>query len=214
MNDQYRGFIADSGEISDLISLPETRGELEAISNYLGVDNGRNYFAEEATEFNLKSIDLSNINLISFATHALVSGELENLNEPGLILTPPSNPTMNDDGILTASEITKLDLSNTNFVILSACNTTAGSDSDAEELSGLSRAFFYSGANSILASHWPVVSEIAPMITVGIFKNLYESDYTITKSEAMRLSIMDYIKNSDEKLLHPSYWAAFSLIGG
>ena len=57
---------------------------------------------------------------------------------------------------------------NADWVVLSACNTAAADGSPgAEGLSDLAKAFFYSGARSLLVSHWPVASQATvPLTTV------------------------------------------------
>jgi CHAT domain-containing protein len=64
--------------------------------------------------------------MLHFATHGALAGELAGASEPGLILTPPEAATEEDDGYLSASEIAQLKL-DADWVILSACNTAAGS---------------------------------------------------------------------------------------
>ena len=71
-----------------------------------------------------------------------------------------------DNGLLTASEVAQLNL-DADWVVMSACNTAAGSADGAEALSGLARAFFYAGARALLVSHWYVNSEAAVAITTG-----------------------------------------------
>ena len=100
----------------------------------------------------MKTLPLNNYRVIQFATHGLVAGDLSGLAEPALVLTPPRVPTEADDGLLTASEIAALRL-NADWVVLSACNTAAGTGQGAEALSGLARAFFYAGARALLVSH-------------------------------------------------------------
>src|SRR5262245_66451196 len=79
--------------------------------------------------------------------------------EPALLLTPPNQPSEEDDGLLTASEAALLKL-DADWVVLSACNTAAGDGNatGAEALSGLARAFFYAGARALRVSHWAVDS--------------------------------------------------------
>jgi hypothetical protein len=83
-----------------------------------------------------------------------LTGQVQGLAEPGLILTPPPKGTSDpkalerDDGFLTASEITTLKL-DADWVVLSACNTAGPQDEGAEALSGLARAFFYAGARAL-----------------------------------------------------------------
>jgi CHAT domain-containing protein len=71
-----------------------------------------------------------------------------------------------DDGLLTASEVAQLNL-DADWVVLSACNTAAGEKSDAEAFSGLARAFYYAKARALLVSHWAVASEVAVKLSTG-----------------------------------------------
>ena len=111
------------------------------------------------TEKRLKSTPLDGYRIVHFATHGLLAGEtaqLANANaEPALVLSPPVVASEEDDGLLTASEISALKL-NADWVVMSACNTAGGGKPGAEALSGLARAFFYAGARALLVSHWPV----------------------------------------------------------
>ena len=128
------------------------------------------------------------------------------------MLTPPLEPTLINDGILTASEIASMNLPSIDWVILSACNTSSGEKSDAEELSGLAKSFFYAGAKSILVSHWPVESQSAVDLTTGIFQLMAEQN--ITKGKALQLSMKNFIQNTElDSDAHPIYWAPFMLIG-
>jgi CHAT domain-containing protein len=56
--------------------------------------------------------------------------------------TPPAQASEEDNGLLTASEVARLNL-DADWVVMSACNTAGGSADGAEALSGLARAFFY-----------------------------------------------------------------------
>ena len=47
-------------------------------------------------------MDLSDIRVLAFATHGLMPGEFEGVNEPALVLTPPAKATEKDDGLLRA----------------------------------------------------------------------------------------------------------------
>lgn len=204
-----RGVIADVNEVRSLASLPDTAAELERIASYLKADISSVMLRERATERSVKTIDLVNKKVIAFATHGLLSGEFEGFDEPGLVLTPPDTGTVEDDGVLTASEIAKLTL-DADWVILSACNTAAGNKPNAGGLSGLANAFFYAGTRTLLVSHWPVVSTTTTMLTSRIFDEINRNP-TLIKSEALRRS-MASMKNSED-YSHPIYWAPFSLIG-
>src|ERR1019366_8992371 len=109
----------------------------------------------------VKKAPLDKYQVVYFATHALVAGEVEQFAkvkaEPALVLSMPDKPSEEDDGLLRASDVAMLKL-NADFVVLSACNPAAGNKPGAEALSGLARAFFYAGARALLVSHWAVNS--------------------------------------------------------
>ena len=99
-----------------------------------------------------------------------MGGELEGITEPALVLTPPTQGSTDEDGLLSASEIAQLSL-NADWVLLSACNTAVGAGGgEAEGLSGLARAFFYAGARRLLVSHWSVQSDPTVALTTGMFR--------------------------------------------
>ncbi len=114
--------IGDVEAVRGLASLPETATELEALAHNLEASPDSLLLREDATEPNLRSIDLERYRILAFATHAIVAGELKGLSEPALVLTPPDVGTEEDDGLLTASEVASLKL-DADWVILSACNT-------------------------------------------------------------------------------------------
>ena len=133
-------------------------------------------------------------------------------SEPGLILTPElDDGTL--DGVLTASEIAKLDL-DAEWVVLSACNTAANDGSPgAEGLSGLARAFFYAGGRALFVSNWAVASDATVDITIGMFKHK-KTQASIGMAEAHRLSILDLMKDKERPhFAHPMFWAPFVIVG-
>ncbi len=196
-----------------LSSLPETAGELEALAQNLKASADSLLLREEATEPNLRSIDLERYRVLAFATHAIVAGELKGLAEPALVLTPPDVGTEADDGLLTASEVASLKL-DADWVILSACNTAAPDGTPgAEALSGLAKAFFYAGSRALLVSHWPVSSDATVALTTRMLTE-YANDPGIGRAEALRRSMMALMMNDkDPRFAHPFYWAPFVIVG-
>jgi CHAT domain-containing protein len=192
-------------------SLPDTAAELEAIAATLGSDkNSALLLRERANEFQLKQTPLHGYQVISFATHGVLAGELGKGIEPGLILTPPAKASAEDDGFLSLSEVAGLKL-NADWVVLSACNTAAGADQDSDGLTGLARAFIYAGAKSLLVSHWAVSSQATVGLMQGLFANYQKQN--LPKHKAHQLAMLSMINSGDPQLSHPSMWAPFVLVG-
>ena len=206
---------ADSAgaDLRRLPALPETADELRAIAATLGASEDDLLLGERASEPILRQMPLDRYRVIEFATHGLLSGELEGLAEAALVLTPPLEATPENDGLLTASKIATLRL-NADWVVLSACNTAAGDGTpDAGGWSGLAKAFFYAGARSLLVSHWPVWSEATVALTTGAFAEL-EKDPSIGRAEALRraeMAMLDPDKRAE--FAHPLAWGPFVLAG-
>jgi len=206
-----RGAVADVTEVRNLDRLPDIADELRAIGKTLGTRDGSICLGAQATETRVKSMDLTRVRNLAFATHGLTSGDLKGFAEPSLVLTPPAKGTEQDDGMLTASEISQLKL-NADWVILSACNTAAADGTPGTEgLSGLAKAFFYAGARSLLVSHWSVSSDAAVALTTRMFE---ETAKGASKAEALRRSMLALMQSKDKPhMAHPAFWAPFVVVG-
>jgi CHAT domain-containing protein len=208
------GGAADIEQLRRQIPLPETALELCAVANSFAPVRGDVYLGNDATETNIKSLSdagrLAQYRVLHFATHGALSGQVHGSIEPGLILTPPASATPVDDGYLSSSEISGLKL-DADWVVLSACNTAGGEESNSEAFSGLARAFFYAGTRALLVSHWPVSSEAAVAITTGVTGAML-SHPEIGRAEALRRSISALIAKGGTNA-HPSVWAPFVLVG-
>jgi len=210
-----------SATIEALPRLPETRAEIAAIAETLGADPNKDlFFGREANEHNAKTAALDKYRVVSFATHGLIAGDLDGLNQPALALASPKVANIEGDGLLTMDEVLGLKL-NADWVILSACNTGAGEGSGAEAVSGLGRAFFYAGAKSVLVSNWPVNSKATTELMTSLFREQKE-DPSLTRAEALQKAEMDLMDgpglvDSEGRTLysyaHPIFWAPFVVVG-
>jgi len=79
-------------------------------------------------------------------------------------------PPLEEDGILTAEDVSTLDLKGTWLVTLSACDTGSGEARAGEGVLGLRRGFVEAGAQNLLMSLWPISDEF----TVQIMSDFYE----------------------------------------
>ena len=145
--------------------------------------------------------------VVVFATHGLLAGDLPNLSQPALAMAATANPA--DSPLLTLEDVLSLKL-NADWVVLSACNT-AGADGRAEEaMSGLARGFFFAGSRSLLVTHWSVESESAMQLTTNAFAS-YKKDTAMRRSEALRQSMLAVMKSP--AFGHPAFWAPYALVG-
>ena len=209
----YKGTVVDIDALRrGLAALPETADELRAVARELGASENDVKLGASATVPGVQAAGLARYRVVEFATHGLVAGEVGGLSEPALVLSLPDHPTSEDDGLLTASRVAKLQL-DADWAVLSACNTAAGNKPGAEGLSGLARAFFYAGARALLVSHWPVNSDAAVKLTTGAFAELKRNP-TIGRAEAFRRSMQALIADrSSPDNANPSVWAPFVLVG-
>jgi CHAT domain-containing protein/tetratricopeptide (TPR) repeat protein len=192
-------------------SLPGTGVELEAVRRTLGAPASSLLTQAAATEAAVRSADLSQAAILLFSTHGLTAAEALGVGEPGLVLTPTMEEGNNrNDGYLSASEVAALNL-RAEWVILSACNTATDDGSGNGGLGPLARAFFFAGARNILASHWPVSDDVAPLL---ITRTLALEQGGATRAEAFQLAAREIRENkAHPDWAHPFYWAPFVLIG-
>ena len=211
--DFWQGAEVDYRALSrSLPQLPETADELNAVAQQLGAAPGDIHLGRDASVTTVKRTPLTDYRIVYFATHGLVAGDVKGVAEPALALTIPPQPTVLDNGLLTASDVAQLKL-NADWVVLSACNTIAGDRPGAEALSGLARAFFYAGARALLVTHWSVASDSATRLTTATFDNL-KADPTLGRAEAMRRAMLAYLADSAEpRDAYPAVWGPFQIIG-
>ena len=210
--------LAQVGTLRRQPPLPETADELCTVARLLGAPEAAVQLGAGATERRIKELSvggaLRGARFVHFATHGLLATEArqvsQGLAEPALLLTPPTQATEDDDGLLTASEVAQLKL-DADWVILSACNTAAGDDLEAEALSGLARAFFYAGSRALLASHWYVDSEAAVALVTAAFAEM-NGRPGVGRAEALRRAMLALLGRGGRSA-HPATWAPFVVVG-
>ena len=197
---------------SKIPKLPETRDEVSELATILSADLKNDLIlGHEATRASVlkqsSSGNLARKQVVVFATHGLLAGDLPNLNQPALAMAATKDPK--ESPLLTLEDVLGLKL-NADWVVLSACNT-AGADGRAEEaMSGLARGFFYAGSRSLLVTHWSVESESAMMLTTHTFA-AYKKNPQMRRAEALRQAMLETMKTP--RFSHPAYWAPYALVG-
>jgi len=113
-----------------------------------------------------------------------------------------------DDGILTALEATRLDLSGTELVVLSACDSGVGEVQNGEGVYGLRRALALAGAQTQVTSLWKVSDDATRNLMVDYYRRLLQG---AGRSAALRQ--VQRAMLTSPTYSHPYYWASFIPIG-
>jgi len=215
--------------------LPGTKEEINLISATLkGLKSTdiKSFISNDATEEAVKGLSGNSPTILHIATHGFVisnqlqydgsvfaksisgiSGKNEYMLWSGLILAGGNNtwtgkeiPNYVEDGILTSDEISRLDLSNTKLVVLSACETGRGHIDPVDGVWGLQRGFKLAGVKSILMTLWKI-----PDATTAMFMEQFY--FELAKGHTPRESLhyaQKYLINNGAS--DPFYWAPFVIL--
>ncbi len=177
------------------LDLPGAEKEAKAIARL--ENRSTLLLRNKATEMVVKK-QMGKFEKIHIASHGVFNPDSPLAS--GLLLTRDAG----SDGILTVNEVFDLRL-NANLVTLSACETALGNISSGDDIVGLTRAFLYAGARSIVSSLWKVDDKATSLL----MKSYYELQKNNDKRTALRKAQLKVRR----KFSHPFYWAAFELTG-
>lgn len=210
--------------------LPETLNEVTDISNLLaGVINTTVYSGQKATESQFKLLSRHSPSVIHISTHgfylkgkglkapffknlSLSSKITYKMSKCGLLFSGANNAwngiyaqDVEEDCILTAAEVEKMDLSDTELVVLSACDTGLGDCESIDGVYGLSRAFKIAGAHTIVMTLWKVNDLVTKEFMCEFYGQIKEG---LEYHEAFRIAQ----KKLRLKYQDPLLWAPFVII--
>jgi tetratricopeptide (TPR) repeat protein len=147
----------------------------------------------------------------------------------GVVLAGANRPAgpEQSDGILTALEVSELDLGGVELAVLSACETGLGRAVSGEGVLSLQRAFQVAGARSTVASLWKVDDEASRALMVRFYEQLWDRKKPVGRLEAMRQAQLWLLREGVKRGMvrrdkddiprgsrtPPLYWAAFTLAG-
>lgn len=122
----------------------------------------------------------------------------------GLALAGANERKEDDNGILTALEVTGLNLWGTKLVTLSACDTGVGEVKNGDGVHGLRRALVLAGAETQVMTLWAVSDKATRELMVAYYGRLKQGQ---GRCEALRQTQLEMLKNVNRR--HPYYWASF-----
>jgi CHAT domain-containing protein len=179
------------------LDLPAAEREVEMIKELF--PTAKILKRQEATEAYAKSL-VQDYNIIHFACHG------EYIPEAPLASSIRLSPGNGEDGRLEAGEIFDMDI-HANLVVTSACQTAIGRIGKGDEVVGLTRAFIYAGAKSVLGSLWNISDEATTSLMMDFYRNLR----SLNESEALRQAQLNMINSKEYN--SPFFWAPFYITG-
>ena len=159
-----------------------------------------------ASESNL--LKTTSPKILHLATHGFFLENDAILNpmlKSGIVLSGANNSIENltGEGIITALELSELNLKGTALVVLSACNTGVGKIEEGEGVAGLNKAFISAGTKQIIMSLWSVSDSSTALLMEKFYENIKQGDsYNMALNSAKKWMI-----KHDKS--HPYYWAGF-----
>jgi CHAT domain-containing protein len=199
--------------------LPQSRREVEEVASLFPTDRRQAYLDREASEERAKAVG-KDARIVHFATHGFVDDRSP--FDSGLVLSIPEELAEGrDNGLLQVWEIFESVRLDADLVVLSACETGLGEIRGGEGIIGLTRAFQYAGARSVLASLWRVEDEATAELMQRFYRHLRAGK---TKDEALREAQLELIRRplrvpdgrggwTERNAAAPYFWAALQLFG-
>lgn len=192
LNDESAYYFLKSIKVQ-LATLPGTRAEIEAIRSQYDTLNVVLLTDTLATEDEAIKM-VSQFPIVHLATHGYFIGTMsegtdlkpadydESLSQNGLILAGANDAIASDDfdpsvhdGILSAREISRMDLSNIRLIVLSACQSGEGFMT-GDGVYGLQRGLKNAGVKAMIVSLWSVDDEATSLLMQSFYKHLKAND--------------------------------------
>jgi len=185
------------------VSLPETEREVQTIGTEVYGPIASNIHVGSAAREETVKVEMGKYRVVHFATH----GVLNDRSPMYSYLVLATGENSNEDGLLEAWELMKMDLK-AEMVVLSACDTARGHVGTGEGMIGMTWALFVAGVPTTVASQWKVPSETTTRLMVVFHKKAQQ----MSKAEAWREAALEMIRDPRYRM-KPFYWAGFVMVG-
>jgi CHAT domain-containing protein len=160
----------------------------------------------EATRETAMSSDVSQYQIVHFATHGFLDNEHPELS--GIVLTMMDRNGVKTNGLMPLHDIYSLDLS-AELTVLSACQTALGKDIKGEGFVGLTHGFISAGSKSVVASLWKVDDRATAFLMGDFYESMLQKG--MSPAAALRSAKLKMIR--EKRWSAPYYWAGFVLQG-
>ncbi len=172
------------------------------------------YDGKKATEKQFRMLSDNSPLILHISSHGEYSGDVKTTEDEAMdysILAlsgaNKGSSDMENDGIITATDVSQMNLRNCELAVLSACKTALGGQG-ADGIFGLQRGFKNAGVHSLLMSLKPVYDESTAKLMVAFYQG-------IASGKSKRQSLLDAQKAvKDQGYKDGKYWAPFILLDG
>jgi len=205
----FMGFSPVFSNIPGLSALPDSKVEIAAIGSLFhqrglstwvvsGQFSGKEYFKTEACRGRI----------VHLATH-FVRDETDPQRQGFLFwgYDPSGKKNRPENGILTAEEITKLQLQ-ADLIVLNACSSGIEQVKSGDTVSPIPCVFFMAGAKNILSTLWSVNDKLAGQFMISFYRHWLSGK---SYSEALREVKLHMISYPETAM--PTIWAPYVLTG-
>ncbi|MBX7218651.1 MAG: CHAT domain-containing protein [Blastocatellia bacterium] len=186
--------------------LAATEREGSAILSLVPPTKRKGAFGFQASRSAALSPDLSQYQIIHFATHGMVNTEQPELS--GLVLSLFDAQGQEQNGFLLMPDLFSLRLP-AELVVLSACQTGLGKEVKGEGLVGLTQGFMFAGTKRVMVSLWNVSDRATSELMIRMYRHLLREK--LAPAAALRAAQLEMLKNRQWQ--SPFYWAAFQVQG-
>ena len=208
----------DFGPRSPLPRLPGTGDEVASIAQRWRKGRHRREPSKTLTGAEARKsrvlADMPGARLVHLATHGFVDDGTWAMLESGLVLAPEDPGGLPSQ--LLADEVAQLDLSGTELVVLSACQTGLGAATSGEGVLGLQRGFSVAGARAIGMTLWSVEDQASAELMAELYRRLLDKRAPLAPARALQEAQRARIAQNLSRLgeARPQDWAGFVLAGG
>ncbi|HEY0781986.1 MAG TPA: CHAT domain-containing tetratricopeptide repeat protein [Thermoanaerobaculia bacterium] len=186
---------------------PELRYSKEEAQAILALAPATELTGVEASRAAVVHGDLREYSILHFATHGWFTGD-----EPDggrrVLAQVDARGRREANGFLHLADIYGLDL-RAELVVLSACRSALGREVGGEGMMGMTRGFFYAGAERVLVSLW----NVDEAVTVELMRRFYRGLLAEGRSPAAALRLAQNAIREQQGWEAPYYWAGFTLQG-
>jgi len=212
-------FEADGDDLALLFQEPDANDKITSLIGASLTDGGQPASKE------LIQRAIGDHDVIHLACHGVfgVEGNSRDPLDSGLLVSDGgSSPSLaklremsaaeRSSHLLTAREVFSLKLT-ADLVTLRACSSGRAAIQSGDELVGLTRAFLFAGAPSLIVSLWNVNKRSSRQLLNDFYRRWLDRRHPLPKWQALQQAQISMLKDKDSEYRHPYHWAPFILVG-